>query len=384
VGVIDAPTPRRHRARRAPLTRLLSRVGLVHIAHRFWRNRLTVLAYHRIADPTSASQSTLVSNVSATPAAFAAQMEYIRRCFDVISLADLRAWLHDGVPLPPYPALITFDDGYRDNLDQALPILRAKGLPAVLFLATDFVQRGAPFYWDVAAYCFRHTTLLQAELPVLGLCSWHDEAQRLDTLERWLAAAKRIPDRDRSAASTELPRVLAVSVPDNAFIGLPLSWDQIRTLQREGITIGAHTQTHAILTRISLADAAKEIKNSKKLIEAETGVAVNAFAYPNGGPEDFNDAHQPLLRKLGIELGFTLINGPQTLNAIRRNPLTISRIFIGHNDDLPRFAAKVSGLSRIRDLAERLGHLTESRASRESLAGSHDRYHDDHRFRRPP
>jgi peptidoglycan/xylan/chitin deacetylase (PgdA/CDA1 family) len=329
---------------------VFSRIGLTKAVHHLWRNRLTVLAYHRIADPKSAGQASLQSNVSSTPWNFSVQMEFLRRQFDIISLADLRAWLHDGVRLPAYPALVTFDDGYRDTFDEALPVLRAKALPGVLFLATDFVA-GTPFYWDVAAYCFQRTKLCQAELPFLGLCRWRDETARLDTLERWLAAAKRLPDQDRSAASAELLRVLAVSVPDDAFADLHLSWDQVRALQRGGIAIGAHTKTHAILTRISLTDAATEINHSKKLIEAQTGVSVDAFAYPNGGPGDFHDAHQSLLRRSGIELGFTLIKGPQSLRAIRRNPLMIRRIFIGHNDDLPRFAAKLCGFSRIPDLA---------------------------------
>src|SRR5438552_5122482 len=172
--------------------RLLDRAGVLAAAHRAWPNRLTVLAYHRIGDPISASGNSLPANISATPAAFAEQTEFLRRRFNVISLADLVRWRAGQARLPRFPALITFDDGYRDNLEAALPILRAKRLPAALFVATDCIE-GKPFYWDLAAYCFHRTALTQAELPIIGRAEWPGGSDRA-ILRRWIEAAKRLPD----------------------------------------------------------------------------------------------------------------------------------------------------------------------------------------------
>jgi peptidoglycan/xylan/chitin deacetylase (PgdA/CDA1 family) len=327
--------------------RLLDRAGVLAAAHRAWPNRLTVLAYHRIGDPIFASSNSLPANISATPAAFAEQTEFLRRRFNVISLADLVRWRAGQARLPRFPALITFDDGYRDNLEAALPILRAKGLPAALFVATDCIE-GKPFYWDLATYCFHRTALTQAELPIIGRAEWPGGGDRA-ILRRWIEAAKRLPNRERQAAVAALPAALGVAIPADAFAGLYLDWDELRALQRGGVELGAHTCSHAILTRIGPIEAAGEIRVSKTLLETRTGAAVTSFAYPNGGADDFDRGHRKLLASLGIELAFTLISGPQGIAAVRRDPLAVRRIFIGHRDDPWRFAAKVCGLTRLLD-----------------------------------
>jgi peptidoglycan/xylan/chitin deacetylase (PgdA/CDA1 family) len=324
----------------------LGRLGVVPAVHRLWARRLTVLAYHRICDPRGEDGTTLASNISATPDRFAAQLDYLRRSFDVIALDDLVAWLQGRGSLPPYPALITFDDGYRDNLTEALPVLRAARLPAVLFLATDCVELGRTFYWDRVACAFRLSERRAAALPLLGQCRW-DEAGREALVERWVRRAKALPDAERGDAVEQLIAALAVRVPQTAHAGLHLGWPEVRTLQREGVAIGAHTRRHAILARLPAAEAEEEIAASAALIAERTGSPVTAFAYPNGGVGDFDESHEAVLRRLGIPAGFSLIEGPQSLAAVRRHPLRIRRIFIGQRDDLPRFAAKVSGTARI-------------------------------------
>src|SRR5574340_1469426 len=90
--------------------------------------RLTVLAYHRVAEHADPAFDTYAPNVSATPALFRAQMEHVARRFDVIDLERLAAWLGGRGGLPGKPLLVTFDDGYRDNLEHAHPVLRELGL----------------------------------------------------------------------------------------------------------------------------------------------------------------------------------------------------------------------------------------------------------------
>ncbi|MFO1055792.1 MAG: polysaccharide deacetylase family protein [Dongiaceae bacterium] len=334
-------------SRRPAMPAWLGRLGVVGAVHRLWARRLTVLAYHRICEPGDQDGVTLASNISATPERFAAQMAHLRRRFDVIALGDLIAWLEGRGRLPRHPALITFDDGYRDNLTEALPILRAAGLPAVLFLATDCVELGQAFYWDQVAWALGHATGLGAVLPLLGACRWHDAAGRAALAERWVRAAKALPDAERQAMLGRLLEALAVRLPAAAHAGLHLTWDEVRTLQRGGVEIGAHTRRHAILSRRPAAEAEAEIAASAALIAERTGRPVTAFAYPNGGIGDFDESHEAVLRRLGIPAGFTLVEGPQSLAAVRRRPLRIRRIFIGRRDDLPRFAAKVSGTARL-------------------------------------
>lgn len=330
------------------LLKLFLQAGVFNLFHSFWGpNHLTVLAYHRVIDPDAPGFDTFKMNVSATPAAFAAQMDYLRRRFNVVSLDEVLAWLRGEGTLPPRPALITFDDGYRDNFDFALPVLRERNLPAVIFLATDYIGSVSPFYWDLVAYCFKHTRRTEAELPPLGGQRWSGEASRDALVNAWLCELKTIPDDDKWAAVRRLPQALGVPVPDEAFAGLHLSWDQVRAMVDAGIAMGAHTQSHPILTRVPLERARAEVLGSKARIEAEIGRPVTTLAYPNGLRPDFSPALQALLGESGFEAAFTLIAGPARLAEVRRGPLAIRRIYLTYKDTLPRFAAKVAGMPRL-------------------------------------
>jgi peptidoglycan/xylan/chitin deacetylase (PgdA/CDA1 family) len=304
------------------------------------------LAYHRLADPDAPDFDTFKPNVSATPAAFAAQMDFIRPRFNVVAVSDVLAWLRGQQPLPSNPLLITFDDGYRDNLDYALPILQERNLPAVIFLATDYTGEISPFYWDLLAYCFHHTPQTEVDLPLAGRQRWGDEKSRAVVMANWLYILKKLPDDEKRLIIKQLPQTLAVSIPADAFAGLHLTWDQVRTLVAAGVDMGAHTESHPILTRISLDQARREVTGSKKRIEAEINRPVTTFAYPNGLAADFNPALQRLLQQTGFEAAFTLLPGPARPAEVRRTPLAVRRILIQHKDTLPRFAAKVIGLPR--------------------------------------
>jgi hypothetical protein len=128
-------------------------------------DRLTVLGYHRVAeaDPDAAP-----GLISATPEQFAAQMDHVQRWFTPIALMDLLDYVIEGRRLPERPLLITFDDGYRDNFDVALPVLRARGLPAVLFVTTGLVDSAGLPWWDRAWRALERCRRPAAELPEIG------------------------------------------------------------------------------------------------------------------------------------------------------------------------------------------------------------------------
>ena len=329
------------------LLNFLFRLGLFDVLHYANLRRLTVLCYHRIEDPTHLDFDTFKPNVSATPEAFAEQINFISRRFNVISIDQLRAWLAGEARLPRYPALITFDDGYHDNFVNAYPVLSAANVPSVIFLATDYINATTPFYWDLAAYCFHHTAYDSVTLPVLGPVQWSTPEQKQTVLVQWLEILKTLSDAEKHQIITDLPVLLDVTVPEDTFAGMFLTWEQVREMAQNGITMGAHTQSHPILTRISLEDATQELQGSKQRIESEIKLPVTSLAYPNGGSSDFNPAIQTSAQELGFDVAFSLIVGPTSRNEARHDPMAIRRIFIGHKDTMPRFAAKVSGFRRL-------------------------------------
>src|SRR5216110_1527820 len=109
------------------------------------RKMLTVLTFHRVAPPDAPGFDPDVSDT--TPEVFDRQVGMVKRYFTLVDTAALDAH-RIGAPLPPNPALITFDDGYRDNHDQALPILLRHGARAVFFVATRYVDERRLYWWE--------------------------------------------------------------------------------------------------------------------------------------------------------------------------------------------------------------------------------------------
>ncbi len=325
----------------------LARAGLFRGIHCLGPPRLTVLAYHRIASPSSDHETRFLPNISATPQQFARQLEFLSRCFNLVPVGALCNWLDGHNSFPPRSALITFDDGYADNLTHGLPVLRQRAAPGLIFLTSGHVGTAMPLPWDLAAYCFGHTAKDGANLPLVGQRQWQTAAERDREALSWVEQLKVVPHSQRLAAVESLPDALDVSVPASAFSGLYLTWDGVRTLLDNGVDVGAHTVTHPILTRMPSEDAHAEIRDSKRQIADATGEAVESFAYPNGMPGDYDGNILELVRKCGFQAAFTLVRGQATLRSIRKSPFTIRRVLMSHKDNLARFAVKTLGLGRM-------------------------------------
>ena len=328
---------------------LFHKLGVLDLARKITPNLLTVLNYHRIDDPFREGFDTFRPNVSSTSAGFATQMDYVSRKYNVISGTELAAFIKGRHQLPAHAAIVTFDDGYYDNYANAYPILKSRNLPAIIFLATNFIGSHKPFFWDLIAYCFFHTKREQAQLPLLGAQSWADGTARQVVMQRLIEALKKISEMEKQKVIDQLPQILEVGVSDEAFKNLMMSWLDAKELSENGIELGAHTASHPILTRISLDAVSAELLQSKQRIEAEVGKPVLSFAYPNGQSSDFNHEVIDRVHRAGFQSAFTLLPGPTRRSTAIKNHLTIRRIFLSYTDSLPRFAAKLAGLDRIPD-----------------------------------
>lgn len=323
---------------------ILFKSGLLRLPQRVHRNYLTVLNYHRIGDE---GIDNFKPNISATPQAFAEQMELVSQWFNVVSLTDVIAWQRGNRPLPTHAALITFDDGYLDNYSLAFPILRQHGFPAIIFLTTDHIGTDTPFFWDLIAYSIYRTKLDHITIPKIGTFFWEDLSQVDMTILKITEIVKRLPQNEIRSITDQIPERLGVSIPHNTFANLMMSWEQIRELNSKGIDFGGHTMTHPILTQISSSQARSEIEGSKKKIEAEIDEQITSFAYPNGQAGDFNTNIIDIVGEAEYQTAFSLVNGLYSYKLVKNAPYEIRRIFISHKDTLSRFAFKVCGINRL-------------------------------------
>lgn len=277
------------------------------------RPSFQVLAYHRVNDEGA-------NFFPGVPlAAFRRQMEAVSRHATVLPLGELMERAERG-DLPPRCVAITFDDGYRDNFECAYPVLREFRLPATIFLATGAIETGTRLWHDRVFDAFERAAVdtlafRGRSLPMAPLAARRLTLREVLTLLRTL----RPEERDRMIDDVERQAGTGTSDTD----GRMLSWEQIRQMAGAGVTFGAHTVSHPILTRLTLEEADAEIRSSRAAIEARLGTRVDLFAYPNGTRADFNEAIQGLLRDQGFRCAVTTLWG---VNDAASNPFELRRV----------------------------------------------------------
>lgn len=333
------------RLRRGIASRLAPKLGPA--ISRIARSNLSIIVHHRIA---AAEQSDFFGdpdNVSASPEAFSRQLLYLSLNFDVISIDDLLSSAFNDRKLPKRPVLITFDDGYRDNYVHALPELKSRNFPSILFLAVGCVDDRYVFPWDNVAELFKAADPGTRELPLLGPVAIDSPGSRAEARRRFVGRLKALPNADVAEAVQDLAGSLGRSILARPPAGTHLGWSEVKEMAAAKVAIGGHTVTHPILARADDAQASHEIRTSKETIESRLGMPVVSFAYPNGGKNDFNKRHEAMLAESGIQLGFSTREGMTFASEVRNSPFSIRRTCIMSSDDLPRFAAKCAGLSRL-------------------------------------
>ena len=275
----------------AALTRMLGSV----LSPGGVRGRLSILIYHRVL---AAPDPLLEGTIDA--AEFGEQMALLASGFNVLPLREAVQRLLAGT-LPARAACVTFDDGYADNHDVALPILKRLGVPATFFVATGFLD-GGRMWNDTVIEAIRRTTKPALELSDLGLGTvpLGSLIERREAVGALLRAIKHRPPAERAAA---VERIAAGEpLPDD----LMMTKQQVRNLHASGMEIGGHTVTHPILTRIPEGAAQSEMADGKAALEEVIRGRVTSFAYPNGVPnEDFATTHVALAKRVGFSAAVT-------------------------------------------------------------------------------
>jgi peptidoglycan/xylan/chitin deacetylase (PgdA/CDA1 family) len=272
---------------------------------------------------------------------FEQQAAFLAAEYHVLPLTDVLERLRTGAALPDRTACITFDDGFRNVLTTAYPILERYRLPATVFLVTSLVGTRQPA-WPEQIYHAVTTTsrtavtfrgkdwaltsdtersraqaLITAELKTLP------EAQKQDSLAGLLAALG-------SRAAIESSSPLAT-----------LDWNEVDELSRGGLVdFGSHTHTHPILSRCSEQMQLEELQRSRDIIRGRLG-SVSLFAYPNGTRSDFTPVTKRLVVETGYRCALSTVPG---LNTRKTDAFEIRRVNVGADMTLTGFEAAMIGL----------------------------------------
>lgn len=271
-----------------PLVSVLSPAGA--------RARLSILIFHRVRE----SRDPLVPG-EVTRDEFDAICQWLKAWFTVLPLSEAVRRLGDGT-LPARALAITFDDGYADNHDVALPVLQRHGMSAAFFVATGFLD-GGRMWNDSVIEAVRGGPAEGIDLhgtpaAAIGTLACGSLEQRRASLERAIGATKYLEPLERDQWVRAIVQRSGAQLPGN----LMMSSAQVRALHRAGMEIGGHTVSHPILARLAPEAMRDEIDRGRRRLEEIIDARVGLFAYPNGRPgTDYGPEAVRLVRELGFD-----------------------------------------------------------------------------------
>jgi peptidoglycan/xylan/chitin deacetylase (PgdA/CDA1 family) len=311
----------------------------VHRAVRSWQRRqaggtrVVVLSYHRATLDFEASARESIASMFVSAQTMQRQVEDIVRTREIVSLSDARRILAEPSGTRRRDAfVVTFDDGYADNHQVALPVLVALKVPATFFVATGYIGTRKRFPHDrlfasLSELARRGIPVERAGLPaaVQPLVSACAEPGPAATLERLIA---RLPHDRLLAIADALEARTGLAEQDLPDETRAMTWEELAELRASGMDVGGHTVNHAVLSNLPLADARREIAGCHQMISERLGHAPLHFAYPNG-------FYTPAVRRAVAEAGFeTGLTTEDRENARGGDPFAMSRKVLWENSTL--------------------------------------------------
>ena len=267
-----------------------------------------ILMMHKINDLFDPLPLTL------SPERFARMIEEIQRSSEIVPLD--RATEAAASDVGGLSFVMTFDDGYRDNYEQALPILERYRVPATIYISVDHVDGRRSFWYETLISAITDTKQQHLDLSDLKLGSFSLEgrASRIRAITELNQTLKQYDTETRERLVAQVAELLGA---DEASGSSMLSWEMVREMGSKGVSIGSHTMSHPILSRESRERVRLELRDSKARLEAELQGPVEAFAYPNGRSEDFNGMVVEEAKEAGYSSAVTTMPGINTAGTDR-------------------------------------------------------------------
>lgn len=309
------------------------------LARALTRQYARILMYHRFSARAQARRM--------SAGVFEEQLRYITRNFTPRPLREVVDRLRLHRSLDSRSVVLTVDDGYRDFLEHAYPLLLRYGVPATIYIVTEFAAGRCWLWFDAlhwllsaathGRYRFEVDTQmfeLMLDAPPAREATWSKVGTYLWDLSpeaQW-------------AAIHRLESLLGVQLPARPTAEYaPMTWDELRGLDPDLIEIGSHSCTHAVLSRCTSAQQLSEIAASRKTLEERLGRRVDAFCYPHGRPQDFTAETESIAADCGYTSAVVafggLVGATSQLGRLTRLPA---------NDEMRLFRNSVNGIGRIK------------------------------------
>jgi peptidoglycan/xylan/chitin deacetylase (PgdA/CDA1 family) len=307
-------------------------------------NGYAVVNYHGVTSSDHSNLDLFLDGNLVNAGTLRRQLQFLKSHYHIIHPDDFRAWIERGAPLPPRAVLVTCDDGLLNTLTDMLPVLQSENVPCLFFVTGASCGDSPGMLWYEELYRLMRIKPLCGALQLQAdqssdfassenfqVCWWKTvrEASRLEAGDRaeWVR-------RVRGYCGP-------IQLTDSERRWRLLNRDELRRLANAGMTIGAHSLTHPVLSLCSEDEARREIHQSKIDLERALGRPIWAFAYPFGNASTMGERELRLAREAGFACAFLNVehwsDGPL-------NPYALTRTHVTLPTKLPELAAHLSGL----------------------------------------
>lgn len=286
----------------------IAALGLDRLSASRFRGRGVILTFHHVAPPGSFLLDEN-AGLSISPAFLETTILTLRELgYQIIPQGEIAACLADEDSAPF--AVLTFDDGYRDNLTYALPILRRHEAPFTLFVCPGFAERTAALWWLDIEEAITKLHTLRLELPDGGLLERAEtDAEKRHAARLLYWRLRDQPEAVLQAAVSALCRQAGVDQMARV-ARLCMDWEALETFAAEPLaSLGAHTLSHPRLARLDDKLALAEMALSRKRIEERLEVSAGHFAYPVGDPGSAGPREYAFAEELGFLSAVTTVPG---------------------------------------------------------------------------
>ncbi|MEO8761003.1 MAG: polysaccharide deacetylase family protein [Bacteroidia bacterium] len=241
-----------------------------------------------------------------TPTHFEKIIQYLKRNFEIVPLENTILGNYKPTKSKKLCA-ITFDDGYKDFVEYAMPIIRKQNVPASMYVITDCVDANLPPWTFIFNHLLLNTKRSSIEINSIEIpdklkkVSWKNTQEKINIINLFSPVLKRISDKERESVMQQIQtQIKDVDSPHN----LMMNWDDIRAIKNIGIEIGSHSANHPPLSSdLRLDDVRHELKRSGEEIERETGKFPLAISYPFGM---YSNESKKIAKEVGYKIGLTV------------------------------------------------------------------------------
>lgn len=291
-----------------PIINAIASAGLFRIM--YIKKRSKVYFLHRVVAPTDQYYDYHVPFNHIDTAEFVKRIRYLSQYNRFISLQEYINIYNSEQPATENTILLTFDDGYRCFYDTVFPILKQYKIPAVIFLTAECIEKKIIPFHDKLFFTLIKGKHKRIQLDFNDfnysavLSSKNDICNAYSTISRFL---KSVDYDNRTEILNQIMNDLSVSDIDIASSDQMLTWGHLKELVGSGlVSVGSHTMTHPILSKVNTERLCYEIIESKKLIENRLNCSVSTISYPNGRLIDINQQVIDLV-KSNYTIGFSVI-----------------------------------------------------------------------------